>query len=496
MISIRSARNAGVPLLAIETADPQQTILNVTKDLNGKLDEIPVVQWDFVRAFSAINDKGGRALALFAGNEPQMVTNPTEALSVLAKAPAKTIAFFHNAHRFWSQEAVMQGIWNLRDEYKASQCMLIMLCPLAQLPDELRNDVIVLTETLPTTEEVDEIAKSMLEAANKSLEKTGKKIEAELPRVRETLLGLSAFCAEQVLAMSISAKGIDMDSLWERKRKMIEQTPGLSVWRGGETFEDVGGYANAKSFMRRLCKGNAPPSAILYIDEIDKGFAAVGSDSSGTSQDQHAVMLKWMQDSKNVIGAMFVGPPGSGKSLIAKATGNDAGIPTIAFDLGAMKGSLVGQSEQRIRAALQVVDAVAQGNVLVIATCNQIAVLPPELKRRFSFGTFFFPLPDKETRAEIWKLYTKKFQITPQKGPADDGWTGAEIRNCCLIAWKLGCSLVEAAGYVVPVSVAAAAQIEKLCTEAHRRYINADRSGLYEYEKLAKTTGRKMKMTQ
>jgi SpoVK/Ycf46/Vps4 family AAA+-type ATPase len=57
--------------------------------------------------------------------------------------------------------------------------------------------------------------------------------------------------------------------------------------------------------------------------------------------------------------------PGAAKSLVAKATGNTAGIPTIAFDLGAMQNALVGESGGRLRTALKVVDAVTQWAKLV-----------------------------------------------------------------------------------------------------------------------------------
>jgi hypothetical protein len=62
----------------------------------------------------------------------------------------------------------------------------------------------------------------------------------------DALVGL-AFPAEQVLAMSLSKKGLDVERLWERKRQAVEQTPGLTVWRGGETFDQIGGCDNIKT---------------------------------------------------------------------------------------------------------------------------------------------------------------------------------------------------------------------------------------------------------
>jgi hypothetical protein len=62
----------------------------------------------------------------------------------------------------------------------------------------------------------------------------------------DALIGLAAFPAEQALAISLVKRQLNTEDLWERKRQIIEQTPGLSVWRGGETFEDIGGVENVK----------------------------------------------------------------------------------------------------------------------------------------------------------------------------------------------------------------------------------------------------------
>ncbi len=55
--------------------------------------------------------------------------------------------------------------------------------------------------------------------------------------------------------MSLSKKGVDLDLLWDRKRQAVEQTPGLSIWRGGETFEDIGGCDNIKRFLTAVLNG-------------------------------------------------------------------------------------------------------------------------------------------------------------------------------------------------------------------------------------------------
>ena len=58
-------------------------------------------------------------------------------------------------------------------------------------------------------------------------------------------------------------------------------------------------------------------------------------------------------------GVLLLSPPGCGKSQFAKALGNETGRPTVVLDVGALLGSLVGQSESNVRAALKLADAMA-----------------------------------------------------------------------------------------------------------------------------------------
>ncbi len=264
----------------------------------------------------------------------------------------------------------------------------------------------------------------------------------------------------------------------------------MNVWRGGETFDDIGGCENIKRFLCAVINGAEPPRGIVFVDEIEKAFAGAGTDLSGVKTELTGTILTWMQD-RGADGILFLGPAGSAKSVTAKAAGNTAGIPTIAFDLGAMQGSLVGESGDNLRAALKVVDAVTNGRSLWIATCNSIGTLPPELRRRFTLGTFFFDLPSPEERAAIWKIYRAKYEVSGEI-PDDEGWTGAEIKECCRKAYRLKISLVESSQYIVPVSRSAAEPIKTLRTQASGKFISASHPGVYEFQESAPSarTGR------
>jgi SpoVK/Ycf46/Vps4 family AAA+-type ATPase len=256
--------------------------------------------------------------------------------------------------------------------------------------------------------------------------------------------------------------------------------------------------------LTKILQGRSKPCAIVFMDEIEKSVSGANSthgDNTGVSQDIHKQLLEHMQNT-DATGIIMLGPPGCSKSLISKAAGNEAGIPTIEFDLGGVKSANVGASEHNMRQALKVITTISNGSALYLATCNSIGAISPELRRRFRLGTFMFPLPTQEERAAIWKIYREKYEITGAIEPLlHHQWTGAEIRQCADIAWRLNIALEEAAQYVVPVAVSAKGAIEDLYNAAHGAYLCASYAGPFQKDhkedKPAVPTGtRRMRMVQ
>lgn len=476
--SINIVRKTGVPLVAIETSEPAGIVSMISEMVK---DSVPFLLWDLMSGLRNVNPSG-TAFANVAnnGNDPSLETaRPDECLRRLVQLPEDGIVLMLGFDKVQDDPSVRQGIWNLRDAYKSSGRTLVLLIGLGgMLPTDIKDDVVVLTQALPDAAWLEKEAITLASDAGLA------RPDADTVRVAvDATLGLTEFASEQVLAMSLTKNGYDVGSLWDRKRKAIEQTQGLKVWKGGEKFTDLGGNDNIKSFFGSLIKGKRKPRCIVFIDEIEKAMSGQG-DTSGTNQEMLGTMLTWMQD-KEATGCILVGVAGSGKSAISKAVGNEAGVPTIAFDLSAMKGSLVGESGKRLRSALATVDAISQGQVLVLATCNKIESLPPELRRRFTLGTFFFDLPSETERKAIWNVYLKRYSLESQTMPDDQNWTGAEIKQCCDIADRLSLSLVDAASFVVPVARSASEAIESLRKQASGRYLSAATSGVYQYQSQA-----------
>jgi len=459
---------------------------------NGKA---PTFRWDIINGLIALNEPANQALNQILKGADQTVTiKPDEALNLATRMPDNSILFFLSAHRFISDVVVSQAVWNLREPFKSNFRTWVGLCPTITLPAELQQDVLVIDEPLPDETQLATIVKDQFKFAREQAPKLKDPSAKEITLAVDAIRGLAAFPAEQATAMSLTPKGLDIQALWERKRQMIEQTDGLTIDRGGETFDDNGGQDQIKQFGAGLFRGPRPPRVIVRIDEIEKlmaGATNATGDNTGVSQDALGVILREMEDN-SWTGILAVGPAGSGKSLFSKCLGNTHNIPTISMDLGAMKGSLVGQSEAAIRTGMKMIKASGGNQVFFVATCNKLDSLPPELRRRFRLGIWFFDLPNAAERDSIWDIHLKKFGVKDLDRPNDDGWTGAEIRNCVELAWMLNCPLKQASNFVVPISVSDPEGIERLRKMASGRFLSAAYAGPYQYQTSKQQTARRL----
>lgn len=488
----KAARRAAVPILVIESSDPASCV----RQIRPAAKTAPLITWDKALGFFPKNKEGENALASILGPADSddgeatnnwSITAPEEALMKAAKFPGKTstsggtIVFFMNLHlfvdhRIYNEAAtVIQAIWNLRDVYKQNTRTAVILCPSISLPDELKQDVLVLDDPLPVDDELGSLVKSMYKAAG--LDEPEAKV---VTQATDAVKGLSAFSAEQVVAMSLTEKGVDIEKLWERKRKTIEQTPGLRIWRGGETFNDVRGVKNMKDYLTSIMEGEEPPTVLVFWDEMEKMFAGTQGDMSGVSQEMHGQILSWTADN-DVLALMLIGHPGCSKSYIVKATSGQFKRPLVIMNISELKGSLVGQSTQQTKSALKMISAI--GRPLVFGTCNNLDALSPELKDRFKLGTFFFDLPTANEREAVWDIWMSKYKLPKQDINFDEGWTPRNIRDCCELSWRLKKPLSVAKEYVVPVVRSNPQRIEALRKMAHGKFLSSSHPGLYENPK-------------
>jgi hypothetical protein len=486
----KATRRAGTPLLFYRTADPAALM----EALVATLDEAsePALQWDLVRGLRGLNKTGATAAQqLTEGQDPAAVSAvPTDALRLVAKAPRGAVVFMLNAPRYWDSPDVLQAIWNLRDPFKSTKRTLVAVgSDGAKIPAELEPDVIAFVQPLPSREELAPIVEKL-----HNVVKLAPPVGRDADRIVDLLSGLSAFSAEQITAMSLTKNGLDFDGLRDRRRLAIENTPGMSIYRGTETFADLGGLSQIKKFFTLLGKAREPIRAIAFIDEIEKALAGAGAaggpgDNTGIAQDQLRALLTNI-DGGNLPtgtttpkGATFFGVPGAGKTAFAHALANELGVELVNWDLGAMMVSAAGGSQDRIRQACAVQNAIGGGGTLYIATCNSTAALPTELRRRFrTYGEWFFDLPQADETPAILAIYLKKYGLeVTGANPLPDisEWTGAEIKSMCYLAYNLDISFRAAAEFVVSMKVSAADVVARLRQQASGRFLSVSAPGFY-----------------
>ncbi len=471
-----NVRRVATPLVQVRTADAASVAARITSENS----DIAVIQWDANAGFNARNNKGNAAIAHMLKDPDSgesaspVVVNAGDAMYAIKRAPANTIVLIFNAHRIWGDTTAVQGMWNLRDPYKATARTLVLFTTMeAKAPRELDTDLIVLEDELPDAEQLAHIITTQCLNAHPPLAVPDK---VTMRKATDALKGLPPFVVEQIVALSLTKKGPNVADMWMRKKQAVQETAGATVYEGTERFTDIGGHDGLKANLQREINSKKPIKVIVIWDEFEKMIAGASSDhvgDGGVAKDSAQVVLTKMQD-HDIRGVMLMGHPGAGKSVVAKAMGNEADCLVIQADMGAMRGGIVGESEARIRAFFSMLLAIGgDGGVFFVATVNGTGAITTEIRRRFKTGFYFVDLPERAEKDSIWAIHMKRYGIADQVLPDDDQWTGAEIQNCCEKADNYGITLVAAAKMIVPVAKMQPKLIEARRREAHSAMLSA-----------------------
>lgn len=482
---LKAARRVSAPLIAIETADAAATIKLVVEGLNGGT---AAVVWDVANGMLALNDQGQDAMQRVDAQQTEMsefgCVRQAEALE------AGCILFAHWDRKFWDSPPTVQQVWNLRDKFKADQRTLVLLDRAFTIPDKLQGEIVILEDPLPGAEQISGIVDRVVETHNKNAAEARGSSKKKIPdadldeRTRQKCVdmarGMHDGQAELLLQMCLGKDGkMDLTALAERQRKIVEQVDGLTVFRDAGNFADVGGLEALKEYVTMLMNGRNAPKLIVWLDEIGTTGLGNRSDLSGVNQSTEGHLLQFLQDN-DVYGILLAGIPGTGKSQFCKAIGGEFDRVVIRLDLDACKGSLVGESEAKLRAATRVIKACADeaGSMLWIATANSTDGLSGAMLNRF-VDTYYFSLPTRQERQPIWDVWLSKKRLNDKPYQDDEGWNGRNIAQCVSKAWRTNLPISEAAKWITPVSLTDAEEIKRLDERADGRYLSATTPGLY-----------------
>jgi len=445
--------------LWVQTHEPEEALAEIRR--MAQENEWNLLAWD---AASGLEGDGN--------GDPLAAVN---ALPAIGTGEHTGLIVFKNFHRFLDDIQTVQALANAVVAGKLTRSFAVILAPVVKIPVELEKLFVVIEHELPGKDTLTQIA-----------EQIGTE-EGDLPEDLDPVVnaanGLTRYEAEGVYSLSLARQGVVRpDVVWDLKAQAIAKTGLCRVYKGSERFDDLGGLDRLKWHARLAAKPNPP--------HMPKGF-------------------------------VLAGPPGTGKSAIAKAMGNEMGLPTLVADLGSLMGSLVGQTEERTRQLFALIRQLGrcvvmfdegnqqfggsrdrhevtgrligsmlsfmqdQSGAFFVLTANEIASLPGPLMRAGRMdAVYFVDLPGEEQRERIWKIHTVKYgleyAIETAQYPPSEGWSGAEIEHCCRSAAMYGLSLDEAAQFVVPVAVSQAAEVEALRQEAAKNgWLSAEHAGPY-----------------
>ncbi|MBN2332196.1 MAG: AAA family ATPase [Deltaproteobacteria bacterium] len=396
-----------------------------------------IIQWDLADGFKAIQ---GDLSQIKKTDRP----DPLVCLREIDKSKVSTIFILRDFHHHYRESIVVRALRNLHYELQFTKKVIIILTPAASLPLELREDVLQMELPLPTYEEIEKQLESIIASTSQHRPPT--------PQLREKLvestLGLSLENIKTLFAQIIITHNViderAIEIVLQEKRNIIQKGEILEFFPVRESLNDIGGLENLKKWLRKRSK-------VFTRKAKDYGLPAPK-------------------------GILIIGIQGTGKSLTAKATAGLWKLPLLRMDLGKVFGSLLGESEGNLRNAIRLAETISpcilwvdelekafagsSGSagdsgtsarilgtfltwmqektkpVFIIATGNDITLLPPELMRKGRFDEIFFvDLPSTSEREAIFKVHLEKvrpvirqFDLEELAG-ATDKYSGAEIEQ-------------------------------------------------------------------
>ncbi|TVQ31902.1 MAG: AAA family ATPase [Phycisphaeraceae bacterium] len=356
--------------------------------------------------------------------------------------------------------------------------------------------------SLPESEELEQILRSTLRRVHRETPIEVDINRGSLDTIIRNLRGLTRRQAEQIVyemvAEDRSFNCDDVNHVMARKRQLLHQGGLLNYVEAPTSLDDIGGLRRLKAWLKQR-RG-------AVSDEAEKfGITAPR-------------------------GVLLLGVQGAGKSMCAKAIATAWGRPLLQMDPGALYDRYIGESERRLRDALQQAEAMApiilwideiekgfasagsQSNdgglskrmfgylltwmqdhehpVFLVATANDINALPPELLRKGRFDEIFFvDLPEADVREDIFAIHIRRRGRDPEQfdlkalAKASDGYSGAEIEQAVVAALHDAFSakkelsterIVEALEMSPPLSVTMRERVDSLRRWAKDRCMPAD----------------------
>ena len=399
--------DAGFPILYINTFEEEK----VDRIIGQIASDVEIFEWNESKGY--VDFQTGTPVIEDCTLEMMIDALGTEELLERKILILKDIAHYLEEPRIVSK---LKGLARMIN--KGVDSTIILVSSTLIIPYELEKYITILELDYLNSSDIKKLVYSFIEENN--LPPVGTDFIDEMSGA---LKGLTEFEIENLLALSYADDGVlnrkDLHLIFEQKQQMIRKAGLLEMIPLKETVDDIGGLENLKEWFSKKA---------LVFKDFEKAHE-FGVD-----------MPK---------GVLIAGVPGCGKSLNAKAAASLFEVPLLRLDMGRLMGKYVGESEENLRKAIALAEAISPcvlwidelekafagingdsggaevttrlfGNFLtwmqekesatfVVATANNITKLPPELLRKGRFDEIFYVgLPNDNEREKIFHIHIKK----------------------------------------------------------------------------------------
>ena len=436
---------ARYPLLQVITWE-EEGVLSALGQVAGRLKK-QLVQWSISTGLT-------RYLPNAPAGEGQRGTkDPLVALKEIRTAAGDpTIFVLKDFHAYLEEPAVVRTLRDLAAQLRSTYSTIVLVGPRLVIPPELEKELNVVDFPLPDRRELLQFLDGLAEELRPNPALRFENTEETRLRLTEAALGLTMNETENVFARILVRRGqltaAEVPDVYHEKRQIIRKSGVLEYIDPEESIERIGGLASLKDWLRKRRRAFHPKARQFGLP-----------------------MPK---------GAMILGVQGCGKSLAAKAVSRFWQMPLLRLDMGQLFSSLVGASEENVRRATRIAESIApvilwideidkgfsglasssfsdagttsrvfgtlltwlqekKSPVFVIATANNVEVLPPELMRQGRFDEIFFvDLPSEAERRDIFSIHLTMRRRNPARfdldalAQATDGFSGAEIEQAVI----------------------------------------------------------------
>lgn len=489
------------PVVVIETMEEErvQVLLNqACNDLQMAVFEWSIAQ-GLMRCPGNLHNRWQDDYAPPGAQRGQAIGETAEPLDLLRHIQNmnfKAIYWLKDFAPHFKDPVVTRLFREVSDQFSHNRSTLVISGNGNELPPSVAHDVVYFDLKLP---EPDELYQAISDVVRTLKGRVKVQLTPEdIHDLVRALRGMTLKQARKVIAYAAlhdgKLTGDDTKRVLERKARLIHEEGLLDYFPPETNVAQLGGFDGLKQWLTYARVGFTPQARQFNLP-APKGI-------------------------------LIVGIQGCGKSLAAKTIARQWNLPLLKLDAGRLYDKYIGESDKNFRRAITLAETMApcilwideieksmgqtssdadgglsrrlfgyfltwlqekSQEIFVVATANDLSIIPPELLRKGRFDEIFFvDLPEAKERAAILQIHLARRNQEPEQYDlaslveACNGFSGAEIEQVVITAHYRALYenrpantelLVEEISRTVPLSVSRREDIQRLRALARERFV-------------------------